>query len=270
MSTQFATPGQELTGNVGQDQDAQFQAALAAALKEQEIAEATRSGSGATGITEADLQAVLAKLQGAQPAQPTTPSKIKLFGQEYDTPEAAEAAIQNALAQAKQASAQPANPAAPPQGFSEDEFKKFLDRPNGTPEALDYALRHTPLFKELEYLRAQTAALKMADTARQVKELVPGFQPKNQQEVATLTNIVSQLGMAPDNPAAWEAAIALADRRGLIKLEQPKPAPTRPATPPPFFGAGSEAPSPQDEEILQQLWSLSPERIEQLYNSQRR
>lgn len=270
MSTQFVTPGQgqEVTGAVGADQDAaQFQAALAAALKEQEIAEAARVAGGAK-LTEGDLQAILAKLQATAPAQPAAPAKIKLFGQEYDSPEAVENAIQQALAQAKQ-SVTPTTPPAPV-GFSEDEFKKFLDRPNGTPEALDYALRHTPLFKELEQLRAETARLKMTDTARQVKELVPGFTPKDPREVQTLTNIVSQLGMSPDNPAAWEAAIAFADRRGLIKLEQPKVEPPRSNTPAPYFGSGSEPTSTQESELLNQLWSLSPAQVEKLYNQQRR
>ena len=253
-------PG-EVTGNEAVDAEAVIQKRIADAVTAYEASQKARGGT----LTEGDIIRLLG--QGTTGVnEPAKPAPIKAFGQEFESPEALEAAVKAHIAtlQAPQP-AQPAQPAAP-QGFDEKQFTSLLDQPNGTPKALEYALRHSGIYQEIETLKAANQALRMKETAREVKELVPGFTPKNPQEVALIDQIRQQMGGAPDNPIAWEGAVTLAAKRGLIKLDGAQAPPNTPrgtAVAPPYTGPSSASDSAQ-EELMSRAWNLPLHELEKL------
>lgn len=262
MSEQVKTPlPGEVTGNEAVDAEAAIQKRIADAVTAYEASQKAKGGT----LTEGDIIRLLGQGGGTGVNEPAKPTPIKAFGQEFESPEALEAAVKAHIAtlQAPQP-AQPAQPAAP-QGFDEKQFTSLLDQPNGTPKALEYALRHSGIYQEIETLKAANQALRMKETAREVKELVPGFTPKSPQEVAIIDQIRQQMGGAPDNPIAWEGAVTLAAKRGLIKLDGPA-APNTPrgtAVAPPYTGPSSASDSAQ-EELMSRAWNLPLHELEKL------
>ena len=263
MSEQVKTPlPGEVTGNEAVDAEAVIQKRIADAVTAYEASQKARGGT----LTEGDIIRLLGQGGGTGVNEPAKPAPIKAFGQEFESPEALEAAVKAHIATLQQAPPVQQQASAPPQGFDEKQFTSLLDQPNGTPKALEYALRHSGIYQEIETLKAANQALRMKETAREVKELVPGFTPKNPQEVALIDQIRQQMGGAPDNPIAWEGAVTLAAKRGLIKLDGAQPPPQTPrgtAVAPPYTGPSSASDSAQ-EELMSRAWNLPLDQLEKL------
>lgn len=259
--------GTEVTGNPQVDlaaQEAEVQKRVAAAVAEHEAKLKAQNARGA--LSEADILALLAK---GQETRKDEPAPIKVLGQEFNSVADLEAQIQAALANAKAQAAEEARrtsaPVEKPKGYDEKEFEKLLAQEGGTPKALEYALRHSGIYQELEAVKAANAALRMQETARAVKELIPGYQPKNPQEIAVVDNIRQQMGGAPDNPLAWEAAVRVAAGRNLIKLEEPKVETKQSVATPPYLGGSpTAAPTAEQEALIRQAWALPLDQLERL------
>lgn len=263
MSEQVKTPlPGEVTGNEAVDAEAVIQKRIADAVTAYEASQKARGGT----LTEGDIIRLLGQGGGTGVNESTKPAPIKAFGQEFESPEALEAAVKAHIATLQAPPVQQQQVTQPQAaGFDEKQFTSLLDQPNGTPKALEYALRHSGIYQEIETLKAANQALRMKETAREVKELVPGFTPKNPQEVALIDQIRQQMGGAPDNPIAWEGAVTLAAKRGLIKLDGPT-APNTPrgtAVAPPYTGPSSASDSAQ-EELMSRAWNLPLHELEKL------
>ena len=265
------------TGSDAQDEQARLAALVEAEIKKHNLVQQAQG----QGLTQADLEKLLAKGDSPKPEY-----KVTIGGQTYtyESAEAMNAAIGQALEAAvlrgqQLAQTQPAatgGSATSAPTYDEKQFEQILAT-QGTPAALAYALRFSDVNKELEMLRSQNAALRMKQTAAEVKEIVPGFKPKDAREVAIVDSIRNEFGGAPDNPRAWEAAVATAVSRGLIKLESAAQAPAAPgqssypgvggnggAVSPPFMGNTQGQASPDLAKRHAELMELPLEAIARL------
>jgi hypothetical protein len=270
MSTQanpLASQTTEVTGLGAVDQEAAI-----ARLVQVELAkiEAQNKVKANANLTAADIEKLLT--QGDAPEAPKREFKLNVGGQIYnfDSQEAMDAAVAQAIA-----SKQPTQPVHQTQAqapsYDEAAFAKMLAEEAGTPKALEYALGHTNLERRLQALEAQNAALRMRETTREVEKLVPGFRPKNPQELAVVDQIRQQQGGAQDNPYAWEAAVLVANQRGLIKIEPPAQQgigiphqTTNQQALPPFLGNNTGAISPSEEDLIKRYSALSVEQLKAL------
>lgn len=255
--------GPEVTGREGADQD-EFLRRLEA------LETANKTKEPGQQYTQADIERILSERGAA--SQPEL--KIKVFGQEHSfkTLEELSAAVEASLAQrpAQQTPQQQVAVAAPPpEGFADEKFEELLKEKDPR-KALEYALRHSDLGKELAQLRHQNEVLVMRETARDVKEAIPGFRPKDPREIAVVESYLNRLGGSRNNPESWRAAVILAANDGHIKLEAPE---TRTVSrearhentqaPPPYLG-GTAAEPVENGDVYSRLMNLPFEQLEVL------
>ena len=213
-------PGQQITGNEGQDIDALIKA------------EVERLWADKTTQLNTQ-QANIPQNQGQGPI------KLNVFGQEFsfNDPVSASAAVEQALNQVRErvteqtlASVQPQlqqrqAPTEPETNkFSRE---KFADIVAEDPlKGIDYALNHL-LFEgksnnAADSLKTQLnagAQQRQVLAAYQFRERYPDFVPDTQ-SVAALDQIRQGLGLSADNPDSWEAAYALGRTRGVFRAPQ--------------------------------------------------
>ena len=273
MSTQanpLASQTTEVTGLGAVDQEAAVARIVQAELAKIEAQNKVKANAN---LTAADIEKLLT--QGDAAEAPKREFKLNVGGQIYnfESQEAMDAAVAQAIA-SKQPAQQVQQTQAQAPTYDEAAFAKMLAEEAGTPKALEYALGHTNLERRLQALEAQNAALRMRETTREVEKLVPGFRPKNPQELAVVDQIRQQQGGAQDNPYAWEAAVLVAAQRNLIKMDPPQAqahavAQTNGTTyaqqaPPPFLGNNTGAVSASEEDLIRRYSALTVDQLKAL------
>ena len=248
MST-AALPGVTLTGNEALDNEKLAEQAALKALEEY------RKAHPETRTTD------------DQP--PTKPIKVKIGDREHEFADetALSTAVSQTLAAYEAKLAELGQKTAPPpkkepkDEFSTEEFAKLVEK--NPLEGINYALKYSPVAKELEELRNFRNQQTQQTAAYQFREIARDFTPEPQ-NLTALQQAVQNLGLNSADPRHLAAAWSFAKTANMVPAAQGN-LQTRPPAPvaPPMIGRSSYEQVP---DWAKQAESLDENALEALIN----